>query len=130
FARTGERPDRPLSRVCLADQNRCEEGLRGLASLTLSTCPWTSRPSSPVIAARASAASVYSTKPKPFDSPLERSVATLAERTFPYGTARSFSCASVTCLERFPTCNFIGAPGRPCRRICRARQSEERAHAE
>ena len=39
-----------------------------------------------------------------------RSVATVAEMSVPNGTARSFSCASVICLERLPTYNFIGAP--------------------
>jgi hypothetical protein len=61
----------------------------------------------PVIAARPSSAVVNSMNPKPFDSPLERSVATFAEMSLPYGTARSLSCESLICFERFPTYSFI-----------------------
>ena len=80
---------------------------RSLASFTLRLRPPRSLPSRARIASSAALASSISTKPKPRERPVSRSVITFTDSTLPWLSNRVRSSSSVVENERFPTYSFL-----------------------
>lgn len=78
-------------------------GAFGRASLTVSGRPSRSAPFMPAMASRASVSLDISTKPKPRDRPVSRSMITCAESTLPKREKASRMLSSVVVNGRFPT---------------------------
>lgn len=84
-------------------QRRSLRGARGLASLTVSGRPSTSAPFMPAIAACASLSLLISTKPKPRERPVSRSMMTCAESTDPNALNAVWRLSFVVLKDRLPT---------------------------
>src|SRR5216683_3907942 len=92
------------------DRLGSRRGSRGLASLTVRARPSSSLPLSPWMAALAAALSGISTKPKPLERPVSRSVMTLILSTTPYGSKSWRRLSSVALNARLPTKIFTYNP--------------------
>src|SRR5262245_61052578 len=69
--------------------------------------PWSSRPLSVVIAFCASAGELISTKPKPRERPVSRSVITAADSQWPHSANSASRSAFVVLKDRLPTKIFL-----------------------
>src|SRR3989454_238693 len=97
-----------LSGACHAvgyqrDRLASRRGSRGLASLTVRVRPSISWPWSLAIAVLAAVRSGISTKPKPLERPVSRSVITRISSTTPYGSKSWRRAWSVVLNARLPT---------------------------
>src|SRR6266704_2977320 len=84
-------------------------GSRGLASLTVRVRPPISWPWSLAMAVLAAVPSGISTKPKPLERPVSRSVMTRISSTVPYGSKSWRRSWSVVLNARLPTKIFMGS---------------------
>ena len=80
---------------------------RGRASLTTIARPSRAWPFMPLMAACASGSEPISTKPKPFERPVSRSIMTLADDTVPYCANACWRSSSRTLYERLPTYSLL-----------------------
>src|SRR5215813_7392447 len=78
-------------------------GARGFASLTVRVRPASSLPWSPAMALFAVVLSGISTKPKPLERPVSRSIMTRISSTTPYGSKSWRRSSSVVVNARLPT---------------------------
>src|SRR5262249_21072169 len=83
---------------------------RSCASLTFRVRPCSSRPFRSVMAFCASAGELISTKPKPRERPVARSVMTAADSQVPTSPKSDSRSALVVEKERFPTNSFLPIP--------------------
>src|ERR1700726_880951 len=82
-------------------------GVRSRASLTFKLRPWKLRPLNSSIAFWASVSELISTKPKPRDLPVARSVITCADSQTPAVENSSFRSSLVVSKLRLPTKSFL-----------------------